>query len=55
MYLRSGCGDRSILCGPLQAADSCGLQKAAAQVYRVRYYKTLKIVKISEISEKNIF
>ena len=36
-------------------ADSCGPQKAAAQAYRVRYYKTLKIVKISEISEKNIF
>ena len=31
------------------------MRAAAGQVYRVRYYKTLKIVKISEISEKNIF
>ncbi len=36
-------------------AGRCGPQKAAVQVYRVRYYKSLKIVKISEISEKNIF
>ena len=36
-------------------AARCGPQKAAAQAYRVRYYKTLKVVKISEISEKNIF
>ncbi len=36
-------------------AGRCGPQKAAAQVYRVRYYKTLKLVKLSEISGKNIF
>ena len=58
--LRSGCGDRSILCEPLRAAGPSRLRAAKGCgagipcTLATIHHKTVKIDKISEISEKYV-
>ncbi len=54
-HLRSGCGDRSILCGPQNFAGRKTLRRIATVRTFTIYYKALKTFKKSEISGKNIF